>query len=404
MSGTETIRRDSMSYRQGVVLGLTMAETLLLLVFCLLIAAASIFAHKVTQLETLEAENLRLIAARQDALDTVSFMQSEMPNGAITDDWKRIVQDYAPAIQKMKEAGITIKEASEAADVVAAVIRVRKEGAPAEDVTAAIELQHAIRREFSASPSGLPNNEQITSLIREGRQVQTAAAGASATGRHDGSQIITLSEADGYYFDIGSAALSPKFRTALSGLVIEELLGKINESPDVNVIEVIGHTDEQPLMRRPSNLDEMLMPVLQGKASVVGLVPADNAGLGLARAISVSQILLDDKRLSSRFAVLPYSGAQLVNVNDSLVLAGFGGDIKERRRIEIRVRKSDKVGLPVALPPDASARKRRASAPPHATTSTTPAPNSGAAVPRGRRNTARPAPSRERLWERLFGK
>jgi flagellar motor protein MotB len=358
MSGTETIRRDSMSYRQGVVLGLTMAETLLLLVFCLLIAAASIFAHKVTQVETLEAENLRLIAARQDDLDTVNFMQSEMPNGAITDDWKRIVQDHGPAIQRMEEAGISIKEASEAADVVAAAIRVRKEGATAEDVTASIELQHAIRREFSASPSGLPNNEQITSLIREGRQVQTAAPGARATGKHDWPAIITLSEAQGYYFEIGSAALPLKFRTALSGRVIEELLGTIKKYPEVNVIEVIGHTDEQPLMRRPSNLDEMLMPVLQRKASVVRLIPADNAGLGLARAISVSQILLDDKRLSSRFAVLPYSGAQLVNVNDSLVLDGFGGDIKERRRIEIRVRKSDKVGLPVALPPDASARKR----------------------------------------------
>ena len=115
--------------------------------------------------------------------------------------------------------------------------------------------------------------------------------------------------------------------------------------PDVNVIEVIGHTDEQPLVQRSSNLDELLMPVLQGKSSVIRLTPADNAGLGLARAVSVTQVLLKDERLS-RLAILPYSGAQLVNVNDSLVLAGSGGDVKERRRIEIRLRKSDKTMIP----------------------------------------------------------
>ena len=75
--------------------------------------------------------------------------------------------------------------------------------------------------------------------------------------------------------------------TALSGPVIDELLAKIADYPDVNVIEVIGHTDEQPLVQRPSNLDELLMPVLQGKSSVIRLAPADNAGLGLARAVSV---------------------------------------------------------------------------------------------------------------------
>jgi flagellar motor protein MotB len=50
--------------------------------------------------------------------------------------------------------------------------------------------------------------------------------------------------------------LSPNFRKALSGKVIEELLGIIRDYPGVNVIEVIGHTDEQPIVRRPSNLDQ----------------------------------------------------------------------------------------------------------------------------------------------------
>ena len=53
--------------------------------------------------------------------------------------------------------------------------------------------------------------------------------------------------------------------------------------------------------------------------------------------------------------------------NDSLVLAGIGADVKERRRIEIRLRKSDRVGLPIAAPPITNIKKKQASSPPPAT-------------------------------------
>jgi hypothetical protein len=46
--------------------------------------------------------------------------------------------------------------------------------------------------------------------------------------------------------------------------------------------------------------------------------------------------------------LLPYSGAQLVDVNDTVSVTGIGADVRERRRIEIRLRKSDKI---VILPP-----------------------------------------------------
>jgi outer membrane protein OmpA-like peptidoglycan-associated protein len=350
MSIDQTIRRDSASYRQGVVLGLTMAETLLLLVFCLLIAAASIFSHKVMQVKALEEENANLTASLKDTRARYDLLQSNLQGNDITDDWKRIVRDYGPAIQKMEEAGVPIKEAADAADVVAAAVKAHRTGATAGELTQSITLQRAITQEFSSSAEVFPTNEQVTSLIREGLQIQTASAKEGSKGRHDWPPIITLSEADGHYFDTGIAVLKPDFRKDLSGPIIEQLLAIIRDYPDVNVIEVIGHTDEQPLVRRPSNLDELLMPVLRRKSQVKMLEPADNAGLGLARAVSVSQVLLQDERLSSRFAILPYSGAQLVNVNDSLVLSGIGGDVKERRRIEIRLRKSNRVGLPIASP------------------------------------------------------
>ncbi|HML92949.1 hypothetical protein [Methyloceanibacter sp.] len=327
-----------------------MAETLLLLVFCLLIAAASIFSHKLMQVKALQAENEELAASLRDSRNTVELMQSKLPDGAITDDWKRIVRDYGPAIHQMEEAGVPIKDVGDAADVVVVAVKAHQNGATADEMTQSIALQQSIKQEFSASAEGVPSNEQITSLIREGRQVQTATTKDGGKGKHDWPPIITLSEADGHYFDTGSAVLKPDFRKDLSGPIIEKLLAIIQDYPDVNVIEVIGHTDEQPILRASSNLDKTLNAVLQNNASVDRLTPADNAGLGLARAASVSQVLLKDKRLNPRFAILPYSGAQLVNVNDSLVLSGIGGDVKERRRIEIRLRKSDRVGLQIAKP------------------------------------------------------
>jgi hypothetical protein len=131
----------------------------------------------------------------------------------------------------------------------------------------------------------------------------------------------------------------------------------------VNVIEVIGHTDEQPIVRRPSNLDQTLKSVLQDSTPIIRLTPADNAGLGLARAVSVAKVLQADNRLAP-FSILPYSGAQLVDVNDTVSITGIGADVRERRRIEIRLRKSDKI---VILPPGALATsipKNRPMAPP----------------------------------------
>ena len=251
MSAADTIRRDSKSYRQGMVLGLTMAETLLLLVFCLLIAAASVFSYRLNQLREAQSEERTLRDSLREAQSKIEVMQAQMPEGVITDNWEHLVRDY-PHVERLKNAGVSLKEAADAADVVAAAIQARKDGATAEDVTKSIMLQQVIEKEFSGSPDGVPSNEQIASIIREGREAITAAIKPGGKGKHDWPPIITLSEADGHYFDTGSAALSEKFRAALSGPVIDQLLRIIDDYPDVNVIEVIGHTDEQPLVQRPS--------------------------------------------------------------------------------------------------------------------------------------------------------
>ena len=82
------------------------------------------------------------------------------------------------------------------------------------------------------------------------------------------------------------------------------------------------------------------------------LNPADNAGLGLARAVSVVRELATDKRLSSA-RLLPLSGGQLIDIGDQLSSGASPGAVKERRRIEIRVRRSAAYTAPteVVIPP-----------------------------------------------------
>ena len=86
------------------------------------------------------------------------------------------------------------------------------------------------------------------------------------------------------------------------------------------------HTDEQPIGSRPSNLDIDLLPVLRNAATVGSLVPADNAGLGLARAVSVVSTLRQSPLLQD-YKVIPLSGAQLVNTDETLAISGNPGDI-----------------------------------------------------------------------------
>src|SRR5260370_4644587 len=69
---------------------------------------------------------------------------------------------------------------------------------------------------------------------------------------------------------------------ALRTVVISRLL-QIAESFDVDVIEVIGHTDEQPVVNRVSNLDRHLSSVTLRGTDAGVLQWADNVGLGRAR-------------------------------------------------------------------------------------------------------------------------
>jgi hypothetical protein len=88
--------------------------------------------------------------------------------------------------------------------------------------------------------------------------------------------------------------------------------------------------------------------VLKGAKPIIALRPGDNAGLGIARSVSVVRNLLQDQRLKG-LRILPLSGAQLIKTNETLANGiDVQGDVMERRRIEIRLRKTGRTDTPLA--------------------------------------------------------
>jgi outer membrane protein OmpA-like peptidoglycan-associated protein len=239
------------------------------------------------------------------------------------------IRDRLADMERLSSKGINVERALRDADIVGSIEKVMP--AAGQSSTPPQMIADAVSRGLSAgSPSG-----------------------------HQWPPIIRLSEADGNFFKTGSAELSPEFRERLMTSTPEQITALIKKY-DVDVIEVVGHTDEQPVGLRQSNLDRDLVPVLRNYASIASLVPADNAGLGLARAVSVVSVLGRNPLLWG-YKLIPMSGAQLVNTDETLAIDGaFSGDIRERRRIEIRLRKSSPhdVSVDASSTPDALTRPR----------------------------------------------
>lgn len=328
------------SYRQGLVLGLTMAEIMLLLVFCLLIAMATF----------LKKEQIKLAAVKQELAQ--AQQQNERDRGVVTSlrenpalaeklrslsgltdtkevdrYWRELVDSWT-AMKELEKSGLSTKEVR---DRIADIDKLQSNGIDVDRALHNADVVGAIDRAMSKPGAPLPSTLDIVDAVERGL-TEAGAAG------HQWPPIITLSEAGGYSFKSGSAELSPKLRDELASKTPGEILEYIRKY-DVDVIEVVGHTDEQPISGRQSNLDRDLLSVLKNTADVASLIPADNAGLGLARAVSVVSVLRQSPLLT-RYKLIPLSGAQLVNTDETLAISGVPGDDPERRRIEIRLRKS----------------------------------------------------------------
>jgi hypothetical protein len=281
------------SYKRGIVLGLTMAEIVLLILFTLLLVLAALLTEKERGQDKLKAQ----LALVEKWLPSLKSEQIPDP--------KKFFQELIIAQEKAAREDHLEQQLQEATKRADHLER---------------KLQEATKR----------NVELQAALDKERHKKAPDQA-------HKWPPIINLSEAGGYFFEVGSAELSDEFKIALVDKVVPKILQLADEYPDVDIIEVVGHTDEQTIRRRYSNLDGTLLEVLKN-GNMANLVPADNAGLGTARAVAVVTRLLQDSRLQRFGRVLPMSGAQLIQVDETLS-HGSEGDVRERRRIEIRLRK-----------------------------------------------------------------
>jgi len=248
--------------------------------------------------------------------------------------------DSRTVVNEIEKSGVSVTELREG---IANAAALRSNGIDVDKAIHDSEFVAAINRAMTKPGEPPAPTQVILDTIARG----LAAAGS---GGHQWPPIIRMSEADGYFFKSGSAELSATFHDALVNETPSEILKYIRKY-DVDVIEVVGHTDERPIgIRQYSNLDRDLLSVLKNTAGVVSLTPADNAGLGLARAVAVVSVLRQSPLLAG-YKLIPLSGAQLVNVDETLAIAGAPGDIQQRRRIEIRLRKSVPIDATASIPP-----------------------------------------------------
>jgi flagellar motor protein MotB len=346
---TDLIGRQTASYRQGLVLGLTMAEIMLLLVFCLLIAVGVSLSterakrdnalQRLKQVETAAAANEAAITTIRknnrlaELLDRSAKLVSQRE---IDDFWRKLVESN-DAVTKMERQGVPLAALQEETDYAAKLRQLISEGIDPDKVARGVALATAIDALVAERKLGELTPQEIAALLDKGLAAKPADVSDPKKG-HTWPPIINLSEAGGYYFATGSAELTPNFATELRTVVVDRLL-EIADSYDVDVIEVIGHTDEQAVNGRVSNLDRALASVTGGTSGAGVLQWADNAGLGLARALSVVERLSADSRLRN-FRILPLSAAQLIGTDGRITRWDSHGDVRERRRIEIRMRKS----------------------------------------------------------------
>lgn len=296
------IRQDK-PYRRGLILGLTIAEIMILLIFVLLMALASALANREDRLDTI---NERLAAVDDGgASRLVEVIQKAYPTARSSDDFYKELVLAIEARQAIEASGLKAAESS-----------------LLEDAALGSKVRDA------AAMAGATDPFKFAS-----RAVDTASAGKKG----EWPPFFSLSEAGGYYFESGKATLRRDFITRLDSTIIP-LLKQYIDDYAVDVVEVIGHTDEVP-MSGDSNLDVFLIPASQSRVATESLRSTDNAGLAMARAVAVVRILRADDRLEG-ITILPLSGAQLIVPVDKAADGRSSGNDQSRRRIEVRLRRS----------------------------------------------------------------
>ncbi|NTF41770.1 hypothetical protein [Rhizobium rhizogenes] len=307
-------RLEHKGYNRGLILGLTMAESMLLLVFCLLLVAAAMISAERSRryeverkLEKAEQQVALLERKRSEQTALIVQLQSKLVSGNLSAGDKAVVEKQWRELVLARETLDNIVD----------------EGATPADLQSLSKVA-AVLKEHNIALAAAP--DEVNKLL---------AGGTGGGVMHDWPPIINLDDAKKNYFQSGSAELTGTFAQLLGTTITDEIASNLSLY-GANIVEVIGHTDEQPVARGTSNLDDTIINAMDGKLPVSSLQPADNAGLGLARAIAVANVLKANPKLKDA-TILPMSAAQLILPGDT-VTSGQRGAVESRRRIEIRVR------------------------------------------------------------------
>lgn len=329
------LRSETKGYNRGLILGFTMAESLLLVVFCLLLVAGAIIAKerkhtldaqkKAAELEKTVDKDKDTIDGLNTKLVALMARQPETASAETQKEWRELVL-ARNVVDKLTKA-LAEQDPEKIPDAIQKMLD--------KEVELANKLKDKEEREKELAAA----KQEIAHLEQKQKDDKAMVAAAQERSKpHDWPPIISLNEAAGYYFKSGSAELRPDFVDKLNGELSEEISVNL-QTYGADIVEVIGHTDEQKVSRPTSNMDKTLIDVVTTRKGVGSLEPADNAGLGLARAVSVANVLRANQALSG-ITVLPLSAAQLIMPGDTLTV-GQDGDVENRRRIEIRIRRRE---------------------------------------------------------------
>lgn len=305
--------RHEKPYRRGLILGLTMAEIMILLIFVLLLALASALANRDQRIAALDQGGAsRFVEALQKAYPQAHSSEDYFKELVRAIDARRTLESSVPAEAR-------------------------------QDLLEDAEVGRLARQAAGEAGAPDPAGYARQAIERMGR----------GSRRGEWPPFFSLSEAGGYYFESGKATLRPEFEQNLRATIIPLLVRNIRDY-EVNVVEVIGHTDEVPMVGF-SNLDRRLIDGSAGRFPIAGLTSNDNAGLAIARAVAVVRILRADPRLAD-VTILPLSGAQMIVPPDRVADGTARGDDQRRRRIEIRLRRSSQQQAPAIRQPEGAGR------------------------------------------------
>tara|TARA_B100000780_G_C21106133_1_gene446698 strand:- start:134 stop:1360 length:1227 start_codon:yes stop_codon:yes gene_type:complete len=398
-----SINATSTGYRRGVIFGLTMAEVLLLLIFCLLLfinqlndrlknvqtrlddsetylSAAQrrleVVQGELLDLQTADAKAKKIVEVQRQLAEvqiqlTKALTQRDSADARATkivDVQKQLteVQRQLTEVQAQRDSAVarvagfeeqikktvpiddfdlltTIAETSVSREIYDALNNLSDEQVKNtldnSDILANY-TRDELEKLTTRAPEQDPETAKRHALSEEVdlNELELLKEGKMEIAGNNWPPIISLADAENFSFEVGSANLTEKFKADLKAGIANQIYKTLLEY-DADVIEVIGHTDLQRMNQniRTSNLDDQSLSFFQSIKGVE-LSAKDNAGLGFARALSVTKELSKISLLDG-YTILPYSAAQLITPNESINIGENEFESSQLRRIEIRVRR-----------------------------------------------------------------